>query len=284
MIGNWENFSSVIREVAKKWEVTPESAESLLTSYAANKNSILKYTTEDLRGLRTVLKIDSDRGLFWNTEIVALKNIVRTQVAQIVWRSDSKTNLAKSTNEIKDQPWVMPPIKEVILAQKNYENCKDQIQPVINQVAPIVNVKKETVLAVCAQESRFNTAAISSAGAQGVMQVMPKTFSGINRFLQKGKTENAWQEERYYAQVRDTAKKQGVNINELIASSTQVWKNIAIGTIYLWYLIEKYGDIEGLRRYNWAKGWSLENRSYVKKVTAWKNLIASSNLSTDTIS
>lgn len=85
----------------------------------------------------------------------------------------------------------MPPIKEVMLAQKNYENCKDQIQPVINQVAPIVNVKKDTVLAVCAQESRFNTAAISSAGAQGVMQVMPKTFSGINRFLQNGKIINA---------------------------------------------------------------------------------------------
>ncbi len=284
MIGNWESFSSVIREVAKKWEVTPESAESLLTSYTANKNSILKYTIEDLRSLRTVLKIDSDKGLFWNTEIVALKNIVRTQVAQIVWRSDSKTNLAKSTNEIKAQPWPMPPIKEVMLAQKNYENCKDQIQPVINQVAPIVNVKKDTVLAVCAQESRFNTAAISSAGAQGVMQVMPKTFSGINRFLQNGKIINAWPEEKYYAQVRDTAKKQGININELIASSTQVWKNIAIGTIYLWYLIEKYGDIEGIRRYNWAKGWSLENRSYVKRVTAWENLIASSNLSTDAIS
>ena len=279
-----ESFSSVIREVAKKWEVTPEFAESLLASYTANKNSILKYTTEDLRGLRTVLKIDSDRGLFWNTEIVALKNIVRTQVTQIVWWNDPKPNLVKSSNDKNAEFWAIPPIKEVMLAQKNYKNNQHQINPVIDQVAPIVNVKKETVLAVCAQESRFDPKATSRAGAQGVMQVMPKTFAGINGFLQKGKIINAWSEEKYYAQVRDIAKKQGVNINELIASSTQVWKNIAIGTIYLWYLIEKYGDIEGLRRYNGAKGWSLENRSYVRGITAWKNLIAASNLSTDTIS
>lgn len=277
-----EKFTSVIQEVAKKWEVTIDAAKALLASYDENKNKILMYTREALQGLRKALKIESCRGLFWDTEIKALKNIVCYQVTQLVWWAEWTENLPKwSQDNKKVESWAIPPIKEVMLAQKNYGNCKDQIEPVIDQVAPMVNVNRETVLAVCAQESRFNIAAKSPAGAQGVMQVMPSTLEGINRFLQKGKLTNAWPEEKYYAQVRNNAKAQGVNINQLISSSTQVWKNIAIGTIYLWYLIDNYGDVEGLRRYNSKKGWSLENKSYVNGVKAWKNLIVSSGLSTE---
>lgn len=276
------NFSSAIREVAKKWSINPELAETLLAEYEKNKNSILKYTREDLKGLRDVLKIDSPRDLFWDTEISALRNIVRSQVTLIIPKNEVALDPLKQKPAKERNPWNMPPLKEVMLAQKNYAKCKDEIQPAIDQFAPIVDVNPQTVLAVCAQESRFNTATISPAGAQGVMQIMPATMNGITRFLAKGKMYNAWPEEKYYAQVRDKVEKQGFDINQWIASSTKVWKNIAIGTIYLWYLTGKYGDTEGLRRYNGAKGWSLENRSYVSGVTAWKNLIASSRLSTDT--
>ena len=82
------NFSSSIREVAKKWSINPELAETLLAEYEKNKNSILKYTREDLKGLRDVLKIDSPRDLFWDTEISALRNIVRSQVTLIIPKNE----------------------------------------------------------------------------------------------------------------------------------------------------------------------------------------------------
>ena len=78
-----------------------------------------------------------------------------------------------------------------MLAQKNYQQCKDQVWPVISQIAPLVNMDPEKILAVCAQESRFQISAISGKGAQGLMQVMPPTMNGIIRHLRTGKTQNA---------------------------------------------------------------------------------------------
>ncbi|OGH97433.1 MAG: hypothetical protein A2287_05535 [Candidatus Melainabacteria bacterium RIFOXYA12_FULL_32_12] len=52
---------------------------------------------------------------------------------------------------------------------------KGQIENIVKQVADKHNIDERLILAVIKQESGFNPNAVSSAGAQGLMQLMPAT-------------------------------------------------------------------------------------------------------------
>jgi soluble lytic murein transglycosylase-like protein len=54
------------------------------------------------------------------------------------------------------------------------------IRPLAEAVAAKAGISKGLVLAVISQESAFNPRAVSGAGAQGLMQLMPGTVTHIN--------------------------------------------------------------------------------------------------------
>ncbi len=287
------NLEPILKKVMQKGSLDSQDAQGILDMYEKNKLGTIHYTKESIIWLRKILWLDAREWLFGATEIQALRKIVSIQVWNIVdwatpkaldptsqgtiskpsWLSDSSPHVAFLSNQGRI------PVSEVMLAQKNYQQCKDQVWPVISQIAPLVNMDPEKILAVCAQESRFQISAISGKGAQGLMQVMPPTMNGIIRHLRTGKTQNAWPEEKYYAQVRERAKSQGVDINSLIDANTSLWKNITIGTIYLSYLVKTYWEEGGLSRYNSGPttNQSRENRAYVGWVRAWEKIITATN-------
>ena len=56
---------------------------------------------------------------------------------------------------------------------------KAQVENIVKQAADKYNIDERLILALIKQESGFNPNAISSAGAQGLMQLMPATAKGL---------------------------------------------------------------------------------------------------------
>ncbi len=271
----------VMKKVIQEWSISPDIAKSILNTYEVHKNGTLIYTKENLAGLRKILGIHSHEGFFGMPEVLALKKVIGFQVSQII----SEPKIQQTSQEKHPVPkvdfqnrWHVP-VSEVMLARRNYEKHKANIWPTITKIAPLVGMNPEKILAVCVQESWFDIWARSQVGAKGLMQVMPQTLSGVSKLLLKWKTINAWPEEKYYAQVREMAKSQGIDMKNLISSSGPLWKNIIVGTIYLSYLLKNYGEEKWLQIYNGGIGkiWKTEeNRNFASGVRAWERTIMAS--------
>ncbi|MFO7767167.1 MAG: lytic transglycosylase domain-containing protein [Pelovirga sp.] len=129
---------------------------------------------------------------------------------------------------------------------------RDQIEQMIDRVAKKVKLAPELIRAVVTVESSYDPAAVSHAGAQGLMQLMPATAVDLG--------------------VRD---------------SFDPLENLTGGSRYLTGLLNKYdGDLDhALAAYNWGQGnvdrhglesMPTETRNYVAKV---KQLLNSTSAS-----
>ena len=128
---------------------------------------------------------------------------------------------------------------------------RDQIEGIIDRVARQVKLAPELIRAVVAVESSYNPTAVSRAGAQGLMQLMPATAADLG--------------------VKD---------------SFDPLENISGGSRYLSRLLDKYaGDLDrALAAYNWGQGnvdrhglekMPAETRNYLTKV---KQLLQGSSI------
>lgn len=128
---------------------------------------------------------------------------------------------------------------------------REQIEGIIDRVARQVKLAPELIRAVVAVESSYNPTAVSHAGAQGLMQLMPTTAADLG--------------------VKD---------------SFDPVENISGGSRYLSRLLDKYaGDLDrALAAYNWGQGnvdrhglekMPTETRNYLAKV---KQLLQNSNI------
>ncbi|MBN2645784.1 MAG: lytic transglycosylase domain-containing protein [Desulfuromonadaceae bacterium] len=104
---------------------------------------------------------------------------------------------------------------------KPQQNEKSDIEQMIEQVAQEVDLSPTLIRSVVCAESSFRPDAVSPAGAQGLMQLMP-----------------------------ETAKELGV------ADSFDPQQNLRGGSRYLKRLLDKYdGDLDhALAAYNWGQG------------------------------
>jgi len=131
--------------------------------------------------------------------------------------------------------------------QEKYELERPMIERMIDRVAEQVSLAPELIRSVVATESDFQPQAVSPAGAQGLMQLMPAT-----------------------------AQEMGVE------NSFDPQQNLLGGSRYLKQLLDKYaGDLDkALAAYNWGQGnvdrkglaqMPEETRNYLAKV---KGLLA----------
>ncbi|AMD93195.1 hypothetical protein AXF15_08835 [Desulfomicrobium orale DSM 12838] len=65
-------------------------------------------------------------------------------------------------------------------AFKREKKSIKEVQSIVSRLCEKYGVEKSLVMAVIDVESGFNAAAVSSAGAQGLMQIMPATGKDLN--------------------------------------------------------------------------------------------------------
>ncbi len=126
--------------------------------------------------------------------------------------------------------------------QDHTPQTKSEIDRLINRVAEKVSLSPELIHSVVSTESAYDPAAISHAGAQGLMQLMPETAAELG-----------------------------------VTDSFDPEQNLLGGSQYLKQLLDKYdGDLDhALAAYNWGQGnvdrYGLKNlpaetRDYVARV------------------
>jgi len=125
---------------------------------------------------------------------------------------------------------------------QSIEQQPKQIGQMIDHVAEKISLAPELIHSVVATESAYNPTAVSHAGAQGLMQLMPETAQELG-----------------------------------VQDSFDPLQNLLGGSRYLKQLLEKYdGDLDhALAAYNWGQGnvdrYGLENmpeetRNYLTKI------------------
>lgn len=71
-------------------------------------------------------------------------------------------------------------IRNALAAFKREKKSIKEVQSIVSRLCEKYGVEKSLVMAVIDVESGFNAAAVSSAGAQGLMQIMPATGKDLN--------------------------------------------------------------------------------------------------------
>jgi soluble lytic murein transglycosylase-like protein len=98
---------------------------------------------------------------------------------------------------------------------KNEKGPTPEIDAVINKAAGALGLDPALVKAVVKTESNFNPQAVSSAGAKGLMQLMPNTAREMGVKDSFDPLENIWGGARYLKRMLD---RHGGNIRKALAS------------------------------------------------------------------
>jgi soluble lytic murein transglycosylase-like protein len=91
----------------------------------------------------------------------------------------------------------------------------DQLDKLVHKIALALNMDPHLIKAVIKTESNFNPKAVSKAGAQGLMQLMPTTAKELGVKDPFNPVENVWAGARYLKKMLD---RHSGNINNALAS------------------------------------------------------------------
>ena len=160
-------------------------------------------------------------------QAVAALKIARLQLLQGLFFSEEEEDHSLDLFTALDQPLaagqkidkLYSRLQPTLLATE--ESRRDDIERMIDRVAEQVSLAPELIRSVVAAESNFQPDAVSTAGAQGLMQLMPATAQELG-----------------------------------VEDSFDPQQNLLGGSRYLKQLLDKYaGDLDrALAAYNWGQG------------------------------
>ena len=133
-------------------------------------------------------------------------------------------------------------------------DCPEDLYSIFEQAAQTFGVSVNLLTAIARAESNFNANAVSSAGAVGIMQLMPETAASLGVTNSYDATENIMGGAKYIAQLLEK-----YNGNTSLALAAY---NAGSGNV------DKYGGIPPFT----------ETQNYVQKVLSYMNTESKSDL------
>ena len=111
-----------------------------------------------------------------NQELSAFQEILAESKKEVKSESIFNLDLPPNINSTKVTPL---PFGSLTKLEAPVSNTKEAILGYVNQMCEKYGVEEKLVNALIKQESGFNPNAVSSAGAQGLMQLMPSTAKSL---------------------------------------------------------------------------------------------------------
>lgn len=127
-----------------------------------------------LGGVSYASSLMNQFGLSDNMQNNALQSLLYKGSNNVFIPSDVQTALASTQSSTKLDSYV----SDKVIGSTAYANAlagANQYASIIQKAANTYNVPEKLIAAVIKQESNFNSNVVSHAGAQGLMQLMPKT-------------------------------------------------------------------------------------------------------------
>ncbi len=199
------------QSVRRQHKATDINAFEQLLNSAAESGGASRVAVEQANALLKLAQLQLLQGLFANAETTEGADLL----AALNWQPQTPPAPLGGQRVEEIYHRLQPTLLEAGPAKRN------DIERMIDQVAEKVSLAPELIRSVVAAESNFQSDAVSHAGAQGLMQLMPETAAELG-----------------------------------VTDSFDPEQNLLAGSRYLKQLLEKYaGDLDrALAAYNWGQG------------------------------
>lgn len=153
-----------------------------------NETNLIDNTLPSLKVINTISTLNSN---YDNAEFeILLNNIVNANnnakekteelVAQYEGQNLEKLPLLTNGQSYINSSYNKNSVGDISNTSNVYKNVTAEIKDAVEKASNKYGVDKELIMAIIEHESGFQSNVTSSAGAQGLMQILPSNFSSLN--------------------------------------------------------------------------------------------------------